>query len=69
MNSNTGKVVTAESCYTYWTWILWIRIWFTVSQPDGTFVFSNVPFDANTQFAVMATFNGVTYFRTQCLQR
>ena len=32
------------------------------SQPDGTFRFTDVPFDANTQFAVMATFNGVTYF-------
>jgi hypothetical protein len=32
------------------------------SQPDGTFVFVDVPFDASLQFAVMATFNGVTYF-------
>jgi hypothetical protein len=32
------------------------------SQPDGTFVFADVPFDASLQFAVMATFNGVTYF-------
>jgi hypothetical protein len=32
------------------------------SQPDGTFVFSNIPFDANTLFSVMATYNGVTYF-------
>ena len=32
------------------------------SQPDGTFVFPDVPFDANIQFAVMATFNAVTYF-------
>lgn len=32
------------------------------SQPDGTFVFSDVPFDANTQFAVMAPYDGVTYF-------
>jgi hypothetical protein len=32
------------------------------SQPDGTFVFPDVPFDANLQFSVMATFNGVTYF-------
>ena len=32
------------------------------SQPDGTFVFPDVPFDANTQFAVMATYDGVSYF-------
>ena len=32
------------------------------SQPDGTFVFADVPFDASLQFAVMATFDGVTYF-------
>ena len=32
------------------------------SQPDGTFVFPNIPFDANIQFAVMATYDGVTYF-------
>lgn len=32
------------------------------SQPDGTFVFPNVPFDASLQFAVMTTYDGVTYF-------
>ena len=32
------------------------------SQSDGTFVFPDVPFDANTQFAVMATYDGVSYF-------
>jgi hypothetical protein len=32
------------------------------SQPGGTFVFSNIPFDANTLFSVMATYHGVTYF-------
>jgi hypothetical protein len=32
------------------------------SQPDGTFVFSEVPFDANSQYAVMAIYDGVTYF-------
>ena len=32
------------------------------STPDGTFLFSDAPFDANLQYAVMATFNGVTYF-------
>ena len=32
------------------------------SQPDGSFVFADVPFDASTQFAVMATYDGVTYF-------
>jgi hypothetical protein len=31
------------------------------SQPDGTFVFPDIPFDENTQFAVMATYAGVTY--------
>jgi hypothetical protein len=31
------------------------------SQPDGTFVFPEIPFDENTQFAVMATYDGVTY--------
>ena len=32
------------------------------SQPDGSFVFADVPSDANTQFAVMATYDGVAYF-------
>lgn len=32
------------------------------SQAGGTFVFSNIPFDANTLFSMMATYNGVTYF-------
>lgn len=32
------------------------------SQPDGSFVFADVPFDPSTQFAVMATYDGVTYF-------
>lgn len=32
------------------------------SQPDGMFVFPNIPFNANMQFAVMAMYEGVTYF-------
>ena len=32
------------------------------SQSNGTFVFADVPFDASLQFAVMATFDGVTYY-------
>jgi hypothetical protein len=32
------------------------------SQPDGSFVFKDVPFDPNFQFAVMTTFDGVTYY-------
>lgn len=32
------------------------------SSPDGTFLFAEAPFDASLQFAVMATFDGVTYF-------
>ena len=32
------------------------------SQSDGTFVFADIPFDESTQFAVMATYDGVTYF-------
>jgi hypothetical protein len=32
------------------------------SQPDGTFIFADFPFDASLQFAVMATFDGVTYY-------
>lgn len=32
------------------------------SSSDGTFLFSDAPFDANLQYAVMATFEGVTYF-------
>lgn len=32
------------------------------SQMDGTFAFADVPFDVSLQFAVMATFNGVTYY-------
>jgi len=32
------------------------------SLADGTFLFSDAPFDANLQYAVMATFEDVTYF-------
>ena len=32
------------------------------SQPDGSFVFTDVPFDPSFQFAVMTTFDGVTYY-------
>lgn len=32
------------------------------SLPDGTFIFADVPFDASLQFAVMTTFDGVTYY-------
>lgn len=32
------------------------------SQPNGSFVFTDVPFDPSLQFAVMATFDGVTYY-------
>lgn len=32
------------------------------SQMDGTFLFTDVPFDANSQYAVMASYDGVTYF-------
>ena len=31
------------------------------SQSDGTFVFADVPFDANLQFSVMAIYDGATY--------
>ena len=31
------------------------------SQSDGTFVFADIPFDANSEFTVMATYQGVTY--------
>ena len=32
------------------------------SQSDGTFVFADILFDEKTQFAVMAIYDGVTYF-------
>lgn len=32
------------------------------SQSDGTFLFNDVPFDASSQFSVMAIYDGVTYF-------
>jgi hypothetical protein len=32
------------------------------SQPNGNFVFSDVPFNPNSQFSVMAIYDGVTYF-------
>ena len=32
------------------------------SNPDGTFVFADIPFNETTQFAVMATYDGVSYF-------
>jgi hypothetical protein len=32
------------------------------SQSDGTFLFTDVPFDANLQYSVMAIYDGATYF-------
>ena len=32
------------------------------SSPDGTFLFADAPFDGGLQYAVMATFDGVTYY-------
>jgi hypothetical protein len=32
------------------------------SQADGTFLFADVPFDEQLQYAVMAAYDGVTYF-------
>ena len=32
------------------------------AQPDGTFLFTDVAFDEQLQYAVMATYDGVTYF-------
>ena len=32
------------------------------SQADGSFLFTDVPFDASLQYAVMAIYDGVTYF-------
>jgi hypothetical protein len=32
------------------------------SQSDGTFLFTDVPFDANWQYAVMAIYDGAAYF-------
>ena len=32
------------------------------SEPDGSFVFTDVPFDPSLQFAVMTTFDEVTYY-------
>lgn len=31
------------------------------SQPDGSFIFADIPFDANLQFTVMAIYDDVTY--------
>ena len=38
------------------------------SHPDGTFIFADIPFDENTQFAVMAIYDGVTYSSGECLK-
>jgi hypothetical protein len=65
INQNTGKVVTGpldvmlhvlDQNYAE-TGMLHGE-----SSPDGTFLFADAPFDANLQYAVMATFDGVTYF-------
>ena len=65
INSNTGKVVTESLEVMLHVLDLDLAdkdMKHAQSEADGTFVFPDVPFDANTQFAVMATFNGVTYF-------
>ena len=63
-NRNTGKVVTESLEVMLHVLDLDLvdkDMLHGQSKPDGTFVFPDVPFDSNTQFAVMATFNGVTY--------
>ncbi len=65
MNSNTGKVITDSlevMLHVMGMDLVDKDMVHGQSKPDGTFLFSDVPFDANMQFAVMATFNGVTYF-------
>jgi hypothetical protein len=65
MNSNTGTVV-AESMDVMLHVLnqdyVDMDMQHGQSQPDGTFVFSDVPFSSDLQFAVMATFDGVSYF-------
>ena len=65
INSNTGRVVTESLEVMLHVLDLDLAdkdMKHAQSEADGTFVFPDVPFDANTQFAVMATFHGVTYF-------
>ena len=65
INTNTGKVVTDSLEVMLHVMDLDLVDKDMVhgqSKPDGTFLFSDVPFDGNTQFAIMATFKGVTYF-------
>jgi hypothetical protein len=65
VNTNTGKVVTDSLEVMLHVMDLDLvdkDMFHGQSKPDGTFLFPDVPFDGNTQFAVMATFKGVTYF-------
>src|SRR6266508_1551281 len=57
MNSNTGKVITDSlevMLHVMGMDLVDKDMVHGQSKPDGTFLFSDVPFDANMQFAVMA---------------
>lgn len=63
-NHNTGKLVTESleiMLHVLDQDLTDLDMKHAQSQSDGTFVFADVPFDANLQFTVMAIYNGATY--------
>ena len=65
INRNNGQVVTESlevMLHVFDLNYADINMLHGQSLPDGTFIFADVPFDASVQFAVMATFDGVTYY-------
>jgi len=64
INRNSGKVVTESldvMLHVLDQDLADLDMKHAQSQPDGTFIFADIPFDPNLQFTVMATYNGVTY--------
>src|SRR5512147_50307 len=65
VNQNSGKVVTESMevmLHILDQDLVEQGMTHAQSQPDGAFVFADVPFDAGLQYAVMAIYDGVTYF-------
>lgn len=64
INRNSGKVVTESldvMLHVLDQDFVDLDMKHAQSQPNGTFVFADIPFDSNLQFTVMAVYDGVTY--------
>jgi hypothetical protein len=64
INRNSGKVVTESlevMLHVLDQGLVDLDMKHAQSQPNGTFIFADIPFDPNLQFTVMAVYDSVTY--------